>query len=58
MRNKWNNKNINEFGLDCMSDLFSFKDLASKTVEPNFNNKRGNINPLVQNKINMIKSKV
>ena len=57
MRNKWNNKNINEFGLNCLDDLFTFEELAKKTVEPNYRHKKGNKNALDQKKIDLIKSK-
>ena len=56
MRNNWNQKNINEFGLDCLADLFTFKELATKMVEPSLKNKRGNKKALDQDKVNLIKS--
>ena len=40
-----------------MNDLFTFKELATQTVEPNYNRKRGNKKGLDQQKINQIKSK-
>ena len=55
MRHRWNPSNINTIGTDCLEDLFTYKELATHTVEPNLSSKRGNKKALDQAKIDLIK---
>ena len=57
MSSKWNKVNINEFGIEGLVKLFSFRELATKTVEPNPKHKKGNKNSLDQDKIDLLKGR-
>ncbi len=43
---------MHEYGSLCMSDLFTFQQLATHTVDPDMTSKRGLKNGLDQNLIN------
>ena len=57
LRHKFRKDHMHEYGSLCMSDLFTFQQLATHTVEPDMTSKRGNKKGLDQNLINLIKSK-